>query len=83
MITEQHKRTNNQIWKAKLRELVEAAKEKDKFDNMKEPGLPDSKERNDFLNARYWAWKRYIIALKVAEETAEEKLKASEKEISK
>lgn len=57
----------NNLIEAKLRELVEAARAKDKFDSMKEPGLPGSKERNDFLDSRYWAWKRYKIALRIAE----------------
>jgi hypothetical protein len=53
---------------AKLRELIEAAEERDRFMNLEEPGLPDSKERNDFCDAKYRAWERYQAALTTASE---------------
>jgi hypothetical protein len=53
---------------AKLRELIEAAEERDRFMNLEEPGLPDSKERNDFCDAKYRAWERYQAALTTAKE---------------
>ena len=53
---------------AKLRELAEAVEERDSFINLEEPGLPDSKERNDFYDAKYQAWERYQAALEAAKE---------------
>lgn len=53
---------------AKLRKLVEAAEEKDRFIGLEEPGLPDSKERNDFYDVKFRAWDRYQAALKAAKE---------------
>jgi len=61
-------REDKQKLKDILRELAEAAEEKDSFIYFEEPGLPGSKERDDFKDAKYRAWERYQDALEAAKE---------------
>ena len=54
---------------AKLRELVKAAEEKDRIENLKEPGhFPNPENRYAFQDTKFRAWDRYQAALKAAKE---------------
>ena len=54
---------------AKLRELVEAAEERDRIENLEEPDyFPDPEKRYIFQDTKYQVWERYQAALTTAKE---------------
>ena len=61
------KAVDNEATEAKLRELVKAAEEKDRIENLKEPGhFPNPENRYAFQDTKFRAWDRYQAALKAA-----------------